>query len=105
MYGKPSYLEALKKYGKLAAEVGSSKAGLAFRWVVWNSFLDAKKGDATVVGASSEKQSDETVKEIAKRPLEGWVVEKLEELWKSIETGAPGNNFETYLKLAKAGML
>jgi aflatoxin B1 aldehyde reductase len=105
MYGKPSYLKALDEFGKLAEEAGTSKAGLAYRWEVWNSFLDPGKGDAVVVGASSGKQLSETAREIERGPLEGWVVERLEEIWKSVEADAPGNNFETYTKLLKAGLL
>jgi aflatoxin B1 aldehyde reductase len=105
MYGKPSYLNALEEFGKLAEEAGTSKAGLAYRWEVWNSFLDPELGDSIVLGASSGKQLSETVKEIEKGPLEGWVVERLEALWRSIEVDAPGNNFETFTKLTKAGLL
>jgi aryl-alcohol dehydrogenase-like predicted oxidoreductase len=105
MYGKPKFLQALEEFGRLAEEARSSKAGLAVRWVVWNSFLDAEKGDAVVVGASSGKQLSETVNEIEKGPLEEWIVERLEALWKTVEADAPGNNFETYRKLVKAGVL
>jgi aflatoxin B1 aldehyde reductase len=45
------------------------------------------------------------VREIQKGPLEGWVVERLEAMWRSIKADAPGNNFETYKKLSKAGLL
>ena len=105
MYGKPSYLEALEEFGKLADEAGTTKAGLAYRWEVWNSFLDPEKGDAVVLGASSGEQLNETLKQIEKGPLKGWVVQRLEELWRSIEADAPGNNFETFTKLTKAGLL
>jgi aflatoxin B1 aldehyde reductase len=105
MYGKPSYIKALEEFGKLAEEAGISKAGLACRWVVWNSFLETEKGDMVVLGASSGRQLSETVREIQKGPLEGWVVERLDALWRSIEADAPGNNFETYTKLIKAGLL
>ncbi|KAE9371325.1 Aldo/keto reductase, partial [Stipitochalara longipes BDJ] len=105
MYGKPSYLAALEEFGKLAEEAGTTKAGLAYRWVVWNSFLDSEKGDTVVLGASSGKQLSETVSEIEKGPLEGWVVQRLEELWRNIEADAPGNNFETFTKLTKAGLI
>jgi aryl-alcohol dehydrogenase-like predicted oxidoreductase len=105
MCGKPSYLKALEEFGKLAEEAGTSKAGLACRWVAWNSFLEAEKGDMVVLGASSGRQLSETVREIQKGPLEGWVVERLEAMWRSIEVDAPGNNFETYTKLSKAGLL
>ena len=105
MYGKPSYLEALEEFGKLADEAGTTKAGLAYRWEVWNGFLDPEKGDAVVLGASSGEQLNETLKQIEKGPLKGWVVQRLEELWRSIEADAPGNNFETFTKLTKAGLL
>jgi len=105
MYDKPSYLAALEEFGKLAEEAGTTKAGLAYRWVVWNSFLDPEKGDAVVLGASSGKQLTETVSEIEKGPLEGWVVQRLEKLWRSLEADAPRNNFETFTKLTKAGLL
>lgn len=105
MYGKPSFLKALEEYGRLAEEAGTSKAGLALRWVVWNSELDVERGDMVVLGASSGRQLRETVSEIGKGPLEGWVVERLDDLWRSVEADAPGNNFETFTKLTKAGLL
>jgi aflatoxin B1 aldehyde reductase len=67
--------------------------------------LETEKGDMVVLGARSGKQLSETVREIQKGPLEGWVVERLEAMWRSIKADAPGNNFETYTKLSKAGLL
>jgi aflatoxin B1 aldehyde reductase len=43
-YGKPSYLKLLEEYGKLVEDAGSTKARMAYRWMAWNSALDAGKG-------------------------------------------------------------
>ncbi len=48
-----------------------------------------------VVRASSGKRLRETAKEIEKCSHEQLVVERLKEMWKSVEADAPGNNFET----------
>jgi aflatoxin B1 aldehyde reductase len=103
MYGRPVYLEFLDEYAKLAKESGSTQAGMAYRWVVWNSALKADLGDCVVLGATSTRQLKNTVEEIEKGPLEEWVVERLEKLWKSVEKDAPQDNFGTYKKLAATG--
>lgn len=66
MYCKLSYLEYLKEYNVLAKEAGSKQAGLAYRWITWHSELDAEKGDAMVLGASSANQLEEIIGEIKK---------------------------------------
>jgi aryl-alcohol dehydrogenase-like predicted oxidoreductase len=103
MYGKPAYLHFLDDYAKLAKESGNTQAGMAYRWVVWNSALKAELGDAVVLGASSAKQLRNTMEEIQKGPLEGWVVDRLERLWKTVENDAAQDNFGTYKKLAASG--
>jgi len=105
MYGKESYLNYLTEYSKLCEESGISKAGLATRWVVWNSDLDPTKGDLVVLGAKNAKQLRKTVEEIERGPLEEWVVERLDGLWKSVEKDAPQDNFATFKKLSAAGLL
>lgn len=104
-YGKESYLRYLEEYRKLAEEAGLSKAGMAYRWVVWNSALEEGSGDKAILGASSGKQLDETVSEIEKGPLDDWVAKRLDVMWKSVEADAPEHNFATYKKLLKAGLL
>jgi aryl-alcohol dehydrogenase-like predicted oxidoreductase len=105
MYNKESFLDYLQKYNELADQIGSSKVGLACRWVVWNSALKPDFGDCMIPGASSGKQLQDQIDEISKGPLEDWVVERLEEMWKGIEDDAPGDNFSTFKKLRDAGML
>ncbi|TVY56825.1 Oxidoreductase sirO, partial [Lachnellula suecica] len=66
MFGGESFLDFLQKYNELAEEIGSSKVGLALRWVVWNSFLRAELGDCVIPGASSGKQLQDLLDEIEK---------------------------------------
>lgn len=103
MYGKPVYFHFLNEYTELAKESGNTQAGMAYRWVVWNSALKAELGDAVVLGATSAEQLRNTMEEIQKGPLEGWVVDRLERLWKKVENDAPQDNFGTYKKLAASG--
>ena len=105
MYGKPVYLEFLDEYAALVKESGNSKAGLAYRWVVWNSVLKAESGDCVILGATSAKQLENTVEEIERGPLDDWVVERLDRMWKKVEKDAPQDNFSTYKKLAASGGL
>jgi aryl-alcohol dehydrogenase-like predicted oxidoreductase len=103
MYGRQSYLSYLDKYAAFAEKSGSSRVGLAYRWVVWNSVLDAEKGDFVVLGASSGKQLEEVLEEIAKGPLDEEIVKGLSDMWKLVEEDAPADNFTTYVELLKAG--
>ncbi|KAF8861786.1 Aldo/keto reductase [Acephala macrosclerotiorum] len=105
MYGKPSYLKFLEEYRKLCEEMGESPAGLAYRWMVWNSALRVEEGDVVVLGVSSAGQLENTILEVEKGRLDGIVVERLNEMWKEIEKDAPGDNFGTYKRLLKAGIL
>lgn len=102
-YGQVSYLRFLEMYGEVAVEAGLSRAGIAYRWAVWNSGLG--KGDVALIGASSVKQLDEVMEEIWKGPLEEWVVERLDSMWKGVEDDAPEHNFATYKRLLKSGLL
>ncbi|CZR63220.1 related to aldehyde reductase (GliO) [Phialocephala subalpina] len=105
MYGKPSYLKFLEEYRKLCEEVGESPAGLAYRLMVWNSALKVEEGDIVCLGASSAGQLENTILEVEKGKLDDWVVQRLDAMWGDIEVEAPGDNFGTYKKLMKAGIL
>ena len=56
MYGGERYLGFLERYNGLVEEVGLTRAGVAYRWVVWHGGLDGEMGDQVVVGASSSTQ-------------------------------------------------
>ncbi|KAH6676835.1 NADP-dependent oxidoreductase domain-containing protein [Halenospora varia] len=109
-YGKPPFLEFLRKYEELVKDLkeeegSGGKVGVAYRWMCWHSKLDAEKGDGVVIGVSSAAQLEQTVEEVKKGPLPEWVVERLESMWKSVEGLASGDNFSTYKKLKEAGLL
>jgi aflatoxin B1 aldehyde reductase len=72
---------------------------------VWNSALKAGSDDCVILGASSTKQLKDTIVEIEKGPLEEWVLERLEKMWKTVEKDAPQDNDATYNKLIAAGGL
>ena len=105
MYAKESFLDYLQKYNALAEDIGSSKVKLACRWVVWNSALGEELGDCMISGTSNAMQLQGVIDEIEKGPLEDGVVEKLEKMWKGIEDDASGDNFSTFKRLQKAGVL
>ena len=49
MYNKPSLLEALSEWEAIANEARVSKAALAYRWVMYDSKLNAEHGDGMIV--------------------------------------------------------
>lgn len=58
-----------------------------------------------VSGASRANQIQDVIDEIEEGPLEDSVVERLERMWKDIEAVSPGDNFSTFRRLQKAGVL
>ena len=97
LYCKPAMLEALTLWGQVAAEAGCSRAELAYRWVAYNSPLDAELGDAIIIGASKISQVKQTLEGLAKGPLDAKASQKIDEIWRTIEHEAPVDNWNSYL--------
>lgn len=93
MYAKPSYLDALEKWEKVAADEGVGRAELAYRWVAWNSPLERERGDKVIFSGSSYRQVEETLGFIGKGPLSEGAVKAVEEVWRTIEHEAPLDNY------------
>lgn len=93
MYGKPSYLDALEQWEKIAEEEGVGRAEMAYRWVSWNSPLKKEYGDRIIYSASSYKQAKETLEFITKGPLSDKAVKAIDGVWKTIEHEAPLDNY------------
>lgn len=93
MYSKPAYLEALEQWDAIAKEEGTSKADLAYRWVRYNSPLSPEHGDCIIVGASSMEQLKQTLEGTNAGPLSKNAVQKIDEVWKTIEHEAPLDNY------------
>ncbi|KAG4443987.1 hypothetical protein IFR05_000534 [Cadophora sp. M221] len=84
MFRKPSMINLLAEWNKIAKEAGYSKAGMAYRWVSYHSALRGDLGDEMIIGASNAKQFEETVAEIEKGPLDASVVAKINALWEPV---------------------
>ncbi|KAJ7714899.1 NADP-dependent oxidoreductase domain-containing protein [Mycena metata] len=82
LYNKPSYYKALDLWEEAANEAGCSKAELAYRWVAFDSVVDAKCGDAIIFGASKHSHVAETKAKA-----------KIDEIWEIVEDDAPVDNF------------
>lgn len=98
LYNKESYLNALDIWEAAANEAGISKAELAYRWVAFNSPLNIKYGDAIIFGASKLDQVSETLRWLKAGPLPQKTVQKIDELWKTIEKDAPLDNYNSFAK-------
>ncbi|GIZ48275.1 hypothetical protein CKM354_001134300 [Cercospora kikuchii] len=99
LYNKPSVVEALRQWQAIAKDIGDTSIGLAYRWILFHSKLDAQKGDAVIVGASRPAQLEQTLELLsASKPLEQGVVEKIDVLWKLVEAEAPRDNYNSWAK-------
>lgn len=103
LYNRPSYIAALDTWSQIAQSEGTSRAELAYRWEFWHSKLNGKLGDAVIVGASSERQLDETLTAIKKGPLSVEAVKGIEGIWGSIKADAPLDNYEVVLSQVAVG--
>jgi aflatoxin B1 aldehyde reductase len=88
-YLKPELLDAAAKVHKEAEVKGLSGHEVALRWVLHHSALDASKGDAMIIGASSVKQLEENLRICEQGPLPEELVQLLERTWNVAKDVAP----------------
>ncbi|KIX07968.1 uncharacterized protein Z518_02622 [Rhinocladiella mackenziei CBS 650.93] len=93
LYMRPTYLDALAKWEKIANEEGCSPAELAYRWVTYNSPLGKEYGDGIIIGASSHKQLEQTLQGIKKGKLSEKACNGIDDIWEEIKHEAPLDNF------------
>ncbi len=94
LYNKPQLIAALDKWGEAAEKAGSTRAALAYRWVVHHSAIKAENGDAVIIGASTIKQLQETLAaSVSGGPLPDEVVALIEEVWETVKDEAPLDNY------------
>ncbi|KAF9693875.1 hypothetical protein EKO04_008547 [Ascochyta lentis] len=98
MYNKPTTIEALRQWRRIAEQAGDSSINMAYRWAVFNSKLDAGAGDAIIIGASRPAQLEQTLSALDAGPLKAETVEQIEELWMLIEKDAPLDNWHSFAK-------
>ncbi len=92
-YKTPLHVEALSKWQAIAEEAGTTKSALAYRWVTYNSILNAEHGDGILIGASSAQQLEDTLKSLEEGPLEPKIVEKIDQIWDFVKDEAHVDNF------------
>ncbi|KAL7940177.1 Aldo/keto reductase [Trichoderma barbatum] len=101
LYYKPSYLKMLEEFGKLSAETGLSRSGLAYRWVRYHSALKSELGDQMILGSVTAQQLEEAMAELDNGPLESATVERLESFWQLIKDDAPIDNLISLRKVVR----
>lgn len=94
IYNKPSLVKALTTWESIANEAGISKAALAYRFVAYNSILSREHGDGIIIGASSPRQLEQTLKSLEDGPLDPAIAKKVEQIWESVKDEAPPGDFE-----------
>ncbi|KAF7337476.1 Aldehyde reductase like protein [Mycena sanguinolenta] len=93
LYNKPSYHKALDLWAEAAEATGCSKAELAYRWVAFDSAVDAKYGDAIIFGATKLSQISETLAWMKRGSVGEAARAKIDEIWKVVEHEAPLDNY------------
>ncbi|KAL5902892.1 hypothetical protein ACKVV7_011485 [Pyricularia oryzae] len=88
LYNKPSLVEALDVWGKIAEDEGVERGELAYRWVAYHSKLKAKSGDGIIVGASKQQQLMLTVEWLRKGPLTDGTAGSINALWELVNAEA-----------------
>jgi len=95
MYNRPSLVAALDVWEQIAQDEGISRSELAYRWVVYHSKLQAKFGDAIIIGSRKEDQLRETVSVVHKGPLSDAAAKRIDEIWESVKDESALDNYES----------
>ncbi|KAF2177772.1 aldehyde reductase [Zopfia rhizophila CBS 207.26] len=98
LYNKPNYLDALDQWGQIAEQERISKAELAYRWVAFNSHVQADLGDAVIFGAFKEPHYRETVDWLRKGPVSTSAAENIDKVWELVKIDAIWDNFNNYVE-------
>jgi len=98
LYNRPNYLDALDRWGQIAEREGVSKPELAYRWVAYNSCVQADLGDAVIFGVSKKSHYQETVNWLRKGPVSSTAVTSIDQLWDLVRKDAIWDNFNNYVE-------
>ncbi|KAJ7720841.1 NADP-dependent oxidoreductase domain-containing protein [Mycena metata] len=93
LYNKPAYYTALDLWAEAAKEAGCSGAELAYRWVAFDSAVDASYGDAIIFGCSRHSQVANTIAWLRSGSVGEKAKAKIDEIWKVVEHEAPVDNY------------
>ena len=76
-----------------AAFYGISGHAAALRWTTWHSDLQAERGDAVIIGASSEEQLEENLNILEQGPLPDSLLHVIERVWDDVKYLDKGPKF------------
>lgn len=81
MYWNDVYFDALDVIRPAAKKLGMTTAEAALRWLHHHSLMKPEHGDAIIIGASSAKQLEENLTNLAKGPLPDEMVQAFDRAW------------------------
>lgn len=89
MYKKDAMTSAIQRVQEEAETVGLAAHEAVLRWMLHHSKLESDCGDGIIIGASSFKQLEGTLKACASGPLPQEFVKLFEDVWASARAHAP----------------
>ncbi|KAI0550685.1 Aldo/keto reductase [Xylaria curta] len=81
IYWNDVYFDALDVIRPAAKKLGMTTAEAALRWINHHSLMKPEHGDAVIIGASSAKQLEENLTNLAKGPLPDEMVKAFDQAW------------------------
>ncbi|KAI9725903.1 MAG: hypothetical protein M1828_002230 [Chrysothrix sp. TS-e1954] len=84
-YWNEPYFAALDLLRPVAKKHGLTEAECALRWMMHHSALSRERGDATIIGASSEQHLKENLVDFEKEKLPEEVLKALDQGWEGVK--------------------
>lgn len=89
LYLKEALLSAAQRVHSEASKEGINGHAAALRWALHHSVLDGSKGDAVIIGASSEAQLKENLGFCEQGPLPEHLAKTVNDVWEPAKASAP----------------
>ncbi|KAH7303914.1 putative oxidoreductase [Stachybotrys elegans] len=99
LFNKPSFLQALDRWGEIATEAGMPRAELAYRWVVYHSALKGEHDDGIILGARDAAQLRESIRFIRTGPLPEHLAKEVDGVWDLVRQDAALDNWNGFFKV------
>jgi len=88
-YWKDEFFNTLENLKPVAEKNGLTLTEIALRWIVHHSQLKKEKGDKVIIGASSEAQITENLRDFEKGPLPEEVLKAVDHAWDIVKPVQP----------------
>lgn len=88
-YWKPSYFEAVNLLKEKCRLYQLNITEVAFRWLANSSMLNAKKGDAIIIGVSKLRHLKENIKYVNEEKLPDEILNAFDDAWNLCKEEAP----------------